>query len=131
MSIHTDEELETLNLTNQVRKDVVKNMTKGGVPEKVGDLRVLNEYMNSLDDTVQRSTANRLKHSENENQEAVAAIVAAALTKTKINAAIPTTDRVIDVLDEYIPVDIVPGETDINPNKLIPSDFISDLDDAE
>jgi len=127
-SIFTIEELEIMERTKKVRLDVITSMTKDRVPEKTNELRVLNEYMNSLDDTVQRSVANRLKHEETSSKEAIMMHVAATLQN--INSSIPMAgNRTTDLHDDYIPVDIVPGETDINPTKLLAGDFLPKDDD--
>ena len=123
-TIYTEDELVLLEKTKKIRVDIADNMTKNGVPNNVAEIRVLNEVLTTLDKSVNETVANRLKHNENENKEALLDTVALALSnisKTKTAA----TNRVIDAPEEYIPDDIVPGETDIGVSQLNPSDFIN------
>ena len=123
-TIYTEDELVLLEKTKKIRVDIADNMTKNGVPNSVAEIRVLNEVLTTLDKSVNETVANRLKHNENENKEALLDTVALALSnisKTKTAA----TNRVIDAPEEYIPDDIVPGETDIGVSQLNPSDFIN------
>ena len=123
-TIYTEDELVLLEKTKKIRVDIADNMTKNGVPNNVAEIRVLNEVLTTLDKSINETVANRLKHNENENKEALLDTVALALSnisKTKTAA----TDRVIDAPEEYIPDDIVPGETDIGVSQLNPSDFIN------
>ena len=122
-SIFTDEEQEILKMTKDIRVNAVKHITKSGIPDKVGEQRILNELLNSLDDMVQKSAANRLKHEENNNKEAMLDSVAAALMSISAKK-LPAVDRVIEGGDEIIPEDIVEGEIDVNPTPLNPDDFI-------
>lgn len=128
-SIFTDEEQEILDRTKKVRVDIVDSMVKGGVPEKVGEVRVLNEVLSGLDKMVQDSAANRLKHEENLNSEGVKDMVseiirAVALDRSR-NSDGPVVKPVLE--DEYIPHDddTVDGELEISPDALNPDDFTS------
>lgn len=128
-SIFTDEEQEILNRTRKVRIDIVDNMVKGGVPDKVGEVRVLNEILGGLDKMVQDSAANRLKHEENLNNEGTKDMVsevvkAIALDRTK-SMSVGGSKPVLEV--EYIPddTDVVEGELEISPDSLNPDDFTS------
>lgn len=127
-SIFTDEEQEILSRTKKVRIDIVDNMVKGGVPDKVGEVRVLNEILGGLDKMVQDSAANRLKHEENLNNEGTKDMVSemirsVALTRSKQAALSDGNKPVLEAA--YIPndEDVVDGELEISPDSLDPDDF--------
>ena len=127
-TIYTEEELALLEKTKKIRLDVADNMIKNGVPNNVGEIRVLNEVLTTLDKSVNETVANRLKHNENENKEALLDTVALALSKIE-KTKVVAIDRIIDAPDEYIPCDIVPGETDIGVSQLNASDFIKETEE--
>jgi len=128
-SIFTDEEQEILNRTKKVRVDIVDSMTKGGVPEKVGEVRVLNEILGGLDKMVQDSAANRLKHEENLSNEGTKDMVSEVVRALAVNRSKSMlkggTKPVLEA--EYIPDDseVVDGELEISPDSLDPDDFTS------
>ena len=128
-TIYTKEEEEILNLTKKVRVDIVKNMIKNGVPERSGDIRVLNEVASSLDKVISDSANSRIKHQDSANTKASAELVVAALLSKKNE--LPIVENRTLVIDDSVTVEVVPGQMDINPDKLNPSDFIEDLDNAE
>lgn len=125
-SIYTEEELSILEKGKTVRIALVDNMTKGGVPDRVGDIRVLNEVVSGLEKSVHDSASNRLKFQDTQNQEAVAENVAELLKQ--ISGKTSNTTNVTNVVlgEEYVPVDIVPGETDISPEQLEINKFTDD-----
>jgi len=127
-TIYTEEELALLDKTKKIRLDVADNMIKNGVPNNVGEIRVLNEVLTTLDKSVNETVANRLKHNENENKEALLDTVALALSNIQ-QSKVAATDRDIDAPDEVIPTDIVPGETDIGVSQLNASDFIKETEE--
>jgi len=122
-SIYTEDELEILNLTKKVRVDIVENMTKNGVPERSSDIRVLNEVAGSLDKLISDSANTRVKHQDSANNKAAAELVIAAL-RDRGNRKTTPVERDI-VLDDSVDVEVVPGQMDINPDKLSPGDFIT------
>ena len=121
--IYTDDELKLLDTTKKVRLDIIKDMTKNGVPDRVGDLRVLNEVMTSAESSMHTQVNNRLKHQDTGNTEAMLELVAETLKQA---ANVHTTPRTTPVVlpDEHTTIDIVPGETDINPSQLSIEDFV-------
>jgi len=127
-SIFTDDEQDILDRTKKVRIDLVDNMVKGGVPEKVGDIRVLNEVLSGLDKMVQDSAANRLKHQENLNNEATKDMVSDVIKSIAVerakNATVSVVKPVLEI--EYVPDDaeVVEGELEISPDSLNPDDFV-------
>lgn len=130
-SIHTEEEEFILARTKEIRLKVLNKLTENDrVPDKTSELRIMNEYMNSLDDMVDKAAAKRLKQDENENREAMAAAISEMLHKIDSKRT-PVVGRDTSLPDIHVPIDIVPGETDINPERLKVSDFIDNLEDAK
>lgn len=123
--IYTESELALLEKTKKIRLDIADNMVKNGVPNNVGEIRVLNEVLTTLDKSVNETVANRLKHTENENKEALLDTVALALSNID-SSKTPAVGRIIEATVEYIPEDIVPGETDIGVSQLTAGDFLDE-----
>jgi len=121
-SIYTDEENEILDLTKRVRVDTLKNMVKDGVPERSGDIRVMNELAGSLDKLVVDTANTRIKHQDSSDAKATADLVVAALMHRSTPTNTP--QRTTTVLAKEITVETVPGQMDINPEQLNPGDFI-------
>lgn len=129
-TIYTPEEEEILNLTKKVRVDIVNNMVKNGVPERSGDIRVLNEVSSSLDKLISDSANARIKHQDTANNKASAELIIAAIMSKKKDIPIQVNRKT--EIDDVIDIEVVPGQMDINPAKLNPSDFIeSDPDEDE
>lgn len=118
-SIYTDNELETLERYKQLRNDMIEHMVKDGTPDSNRDKRLLNELITSGEKNIQETASNRLKQQENLNKEAMAEEIAGVLRSISSNIAkVPNKPLEIELGSEYVPDDIVPGETDINPEKL-------------
>lgn len=118
-SIYTNDELEVMEKTKKIRINVIDHMVKDGLPDKVGEIRVLNELLSAAEKNVQDSANNRLKFQDNQNKEAVIETVAEMFKKIhtqKANSYNP--DKIVELEDEYIPIDIVHGETEITPGQL-------------
>lgn len=125
-SIFTQEEQERLNKYSNLRDSMINVMTKDGTPDTSREIRLLNELLMAGEANIQKSAENRLKHEDNLNKEAIAESVSQALKQihiAKVNTPVRETNEV-DVPDQVIPVDLVPGETEINPAKLNPEDFL-------
>lgn len=130
----TAEEQAILDKTNKIRLDILDNMVKDGVPDKVGDIRVLNEIAQSLDNSVHANVKNRNTANNNETDKAaMAAMVAAVLSNTNQDMYTPEgvtipTDRVTS-LPATMSKEYVPGEMEIAPDELDPKDFIKEEND--
>ena len=125
-SIFTKEEQELLEFTKKIRVNTLNKMVENGVPESTSEIRVLNELATSLDKQVNDNAANRLKHNDNNNKEAVLDLVSeliknSAIDKANANKA-TEVDRVIP--KELLPTDIVDGELDVGSQNLDPADYI-------
>jgi len=126
-SVYTEEEEEILNLTKKVRVDMVKHLVKDGMPDNPGFARVINEISGSLDTLINTNVANRIKHQDSANTKASAELVIAAIMSKKTTAPIPINRKT--EIDDSIDVTVVPGQMEINPDKLNPSDFIESDED--
>ena len=122
--LYTEEESALLNKTKNIRIRIVDHMVKDGPPERVGDIRVLNEMLSSLESSTHTAVSNRLKHKDTGNTEAMLDLVAETLKQAGNQ---PVNKRVskVTIPDNIIDVDLVPGETDINPTSLDISEFTS------
>ena len=125
-SIFTQEESERLSKYSKLRDDMINVMTKDGTPDTSREIRLLNELLMAGEANIQKSAENRLKHEDNLNKETIAESVAVLFKQIQSNkSSIPTRNsNNLEVGDEAIPTDMVPGETEINPEKLNPEDFL-------
>ena len=110
-SLYTQEELDILKLTREKRLTMVNDMTKGGTPG-YKEVEVINQMLTSLD-----SVSNRVKLQDTNNKTEILASVAEAIKQLNIQRAkAKQSNEVVDVdlADEYIPIDLVPGEQDMD-----------------
>lgn len=127
-SIYTQEELNTFAKSRMIRMKIVDAMTEREVPTKVGEIRVINELLTSLDKNAQDSAANRLKYQEGQSQEAMQATIVGILKEMSGNKQTITRESNPVVPDEFIPTDTVVGELEINPEQLDPTAFLGKED---
>lgn len=115
-SLYTQEELDILKLTREKRLTMVNDMTKGGTPG-YKEVEVINQMLTSLDKSVHDSVSNRVKLQDTNNKTEILASVAEAIKQLNIQRAkAKQSNEVVDVdlADEYIPIDLVPGEQDMD-----------------
>ena len=121
---------EALDKTKAIRMLVINDMTRDGTqaPSSVGELRVLNEYLNSTDDAIIRSAETRIKQESAVNQDSMRDMVAemmlnmASARKAKVTKR--TTSVILDT--DIIPEDMVYGEADIEAETLTLSQFVEE-----
>lgn len=124
-SIYTDKELQIMETAQNVRSQIVTSMVKGGIPDRVGDIRVLNEVLTANEKSAHDSATNRLKFQDNENKEATLEIVAETLKQVNINRQnLPKTNLTIDA--DLKNIETVPGEIEIDVDRLELEDFTGD-----
>ena len=133
--IYSEEEQRRLDIIANTRFDVITNMTKGGVPEKIGEIRVLNEVLNSADKAIVDTAVTRIKHSEAATNGAMASTVVALLKQAHANRQKVIGENghsdELPVIDAKLQdVEVVAGETEIDPTRLIPEDFVPPAFDA-
>jgi len=129
-SFYTETEEEILNkvqnnLLNLTDKLIEK--TNPDSPSYKSDIRVINEVYANISKGIDDRAKNRLKHDENNNKEATLDIVAGIITNlSKRKVEHKPNELYLESPDNLVPDDIVPGETDINPEKLDIADFVVD-----
>ena len=131
-SLYTQEEQEILDYSRKVRLDVVKDMTKGGTPG-YKEVEVLNQVLTSLDKSVHDSVSNRVKLQDSNNKAEILATVAETIKQIKLDRAkakreAMEVDTQLD--DSYVPIDIVPGEQEME-QKQFSLDELSALTEEE
>ncbi len=122
----TEEDKDILALTRKLRVDMIKENTKDGyIPTRGGDMRVLNEIANSLDTQVMSVADTKNKETANKNTDDMFRLIAENIRQSKLNDANSSGGPQIDIhLDGRITSDkLVPGQMDINPDKLSVKDF--------
>lgn len=110
------------------RKKIVEDaFTNDKIPRDPKDIEAINGVLNSMDKIINDMANNRLKLKENQDKSSVVLAVAEALKKissSKEKNINPT--RVIEISEEYIPLDIVNGETTIGTTQINLSDVLEE-----
>lgn len=110
------------------RKKIVENaFANDKIPRGPKDIEAINSVLNSMDKIINDMANNRLKLKENQDKSSVVLAVAEALKKissSKEKNINPT--RVIEISEEYIPLDIVNGETTIGTTQINLSDVLEE-----
>ena len=124
----TEDENKVIFKTRDLRLKIIDNyLEEKGIPTKSGDIRVLNELMNSLDSQVLGMTDRRLKKEENSTNDNMLDMVKEVMSRVQTNLAIPSKKE-IDISDKYIPTDLVPGETKLEYEEIDPSEVLGSED---
>ena len=129
----TEDENKIIFKTRRLREEILdKYLEEKGIPTNTRDIRVLNEVMNSLDSQVLGLVDRRLKREENDTNNNVLDIVKEVLSRVNENmfkaTGIENKKRNVELSDEYVPTDIVEGETDLEYKEIDPSEVLgSDL----
>lgn len=130
-SIYTEDEQRILSKILNTRVGIIDKMTEGGVPEKVGEIRVLNEVLNSTDKAVVDAATLRIKHNDAQSNAAMAGMALAMIKEARANRANIVGGEVVPELpSELQHVETVDGEMDINPERLVPEEFVPPTFDA-
>lgn len=128
-TIFNHNESRLLNKTMDIREKIVDQMASAGLPTKANELLALNAVMNDMDKQVMDKVKLRVKQEEDDNKNKTVAMVAEILGRIDSNRGyIPMSNKDINLPDKYLPNDIVPGETDISPDKLSLADFVKGED---
>ena len=128
-TIFNHNESRLLNKTMDIREKIVDQMASAGLPTKAYELLALNAVMNDMDKQVMDKVKLRVKQEEDDNKNKTVAMVAEILGRIDSNRGyIPMSNKDINLPDKYLPNDIVPGETDISPDKLSLADFVKGED---
>lgn len=124
-TIFNHNESRLLNKTMDIREKIVDQMASAGLPTKAHELLALNAVMNDMDKQVMDKVKLRVKQEEDDNKNKTVAMVAEILGRIDSNKGyIPMSNKDINLPDTYLPNDIVPGETDVSPDKLSLADFV-------
>jgi len=127
-SIYTEEEQEVLDLVKSTRINIIKDMTNEGtsVPDNVGKIRVLNEVLTATDKMIAETATIRVKQTEAANSGATTAMVVELLKKSRTMQQQFIGEGKPPVIEQEVAkVDLVPGETDVNPEPLDPEEFVT------
>lgn len=127
MGIYTEQEEELLKYTEEKRIQMVDNFFKDGIPSTTGEVRVVNEVLTSLENSLHTKVSNRLKNEENKNNGDVLATVVETIKQIRTNIS-NSSINTKEFNKNTIEYELVPGETDINTKELEQSDFIHKRD---
>jgi len=115
-----DEEHRVLAKTRELREQIVDTfIEEKGIPTKSGDMRVVNELLNSLDTNVTSVVDLRLKHEENKQSEDLTDAIVNIFSKINDKANnVDIANKNVTIIDMHVPDDIVPGEDQIEYEEL-------------
>jgi hypothetical protein len=115
-----DEEHRILAKTRELREKIVDTfIEEKGVPTKSGDMRVVNELLNSLDTNVTSTVDLRLKHEENKQSEDLTDAIVDIFNKINNNVhKVDVNKKEVVLADKFVPDDVVPGEDQIEYEEL-------------
>lgn len=125
-NIYLPEEIIDQEYLHSVRIKLIKNMVKdeNNLPEDAKTLEALNSLISSGEKSIHDRVANRLKHQDNQNKDALNELVASTLLQLNLNQTAKREGPVnTDIDEKYIPVDIVPGELSTDKEELDIEDF--------
>jgi len=121
-----DDEQRIVEKTRNIREKMVDALIdEKGIPTKTGEMRVVNEILNSLDNQVLGLVDRRLKHDENTNNGELLETIKTVFTELdnrKLNKPSIINTGTID--DKFIPDNIVPGEDKIEYEEIEYEDII-------
>ena len=129
-SFYTTDEERIRQKTKALREQMMDSITDDGIPKKVGDLRILNEVMNSLDSQVTETATLRARVSADEQEGKYLELVTNVL-KNNVSGNFGISDQNIVLEEEYIPTDIVPGEMETETKRLSLDEFIEDIEPGD
>jgi len=130
-SIYTSEEQKQLDTIKKVRFDIIDVMTKEGPPDAVGEIRVLNEVLNSADKMIVDTATIRTKQEAVNTNGAAVEMVVELLRQSRANKQeFDKEGNVPTILANVKQIALVDGEGDITPEPLVPDDFVPPSFDA-
>jgi len=115
-----DKEEETLlKKTRDIRFKLIDDMTEDQLPTRSGDIRVLNETLDAADRQLIDLAKLKAKQQETEGNNKTIAMVSELLGRVATGASMQQiSNHAIDLPDDFIPIDIVPGEVETSPEEL-------------
>lgn len=125
-AILTLEDQARLNLTNQVRENIITHLTKDGLPEDNDDRKFLLAAMDGLDHSVLTKARVKAMDKSNNNQAKATSMIAELLYRFSTNNQSESIDRSIDLDAEYRVENPVPGETDQGVQHLTYDEFFKE-----
>ncbi len=126
-SFYTQREQAIIDRNLDRREQLISAMMADGVPTKTGEVRVIKEVIESIDNKITETAKLRLKHDENTNAanaaENAAEILKAIASRKATEIFIPQNNS-IELEDKYMDtIEIVAGELEINPPTLTLDDI--------
>lgn len=120
-----EEELLELNLDTRI--SIIRGLCKDGVPLDSKTVRVLNEVMNGADSSINQTASTRLKKEEIKNTDSIKETALQVLLNiSRSKKQNMPVNRNLDKASDFIPDDIVMGETTDGYEELDLKNFIGD-----
>jgi len=118
------EEERLIIKTRDVREKILDKFLDGtDYNLKTGEIRVLNELMNSMDDQTFKLSDHRLKDTSNSVQEDLSESILKIFTKVDETPSVAKTEKALTLEERYNPNDIVEGELAVEYKELTMSDL--------
>ena len=115
-----------MNKNLKIRDQIIDKMTGDGedIPIDNSTIRVLKEVIESSDNAIIKTAELRARQDDNNKLGAMTDVIAATLKQAATGAGSgEVVDRKVFVDDDFIPVDVVPGEMEISAKPLSLEDF--------
>lgn len=120
----TSEDQRILNINMKRREEILDKMFENGAPDRSGDIRVAKEVMESMDNKIIETAKLRAKTREEDNKDRHIDLIVETLKRTqKIKEENKQNIIDVDVDDDYMPDDVVPGEMETEFIELNINDF--------
>ena len=127
-SVLMDDEHRVLDKTREIRENIVDTYIQdNGIPTRSGDMRVMNEILNSLDANVSTRVDFRLKHEDSKQSEDLTDAIVGIFNKiSQGNNVVDVATKNITIEDKFVPDNVVPGEElieyqELDMDKVVPT----------
>ena len=118
-----------LEKTQKYRLEMIDDLMEDGVPNNMNNVRVVNELLNDVDKQIMDKTKLTNKQEADDKNGNIANMVVEILANISSDGPTMSTNRQLEIPDDILTLDVVPGETAISPEELNLSDFINEGND--
>lgn len=125
LDFFNEQEKRIRNKNINIREKIVDEMTDNGetIPTDPKEIRLLLDVMDSSDKQTEANATIRATQEANESTNNNMGAMIELMRQLQKDNAKNNGSRTVDLKNEHVPVDIVSGETDINPPQLEYEDF--------
>ena len=115
---------ETMDYVYNKRKAMVDKMFKDGVPGDVGTARVVNEILSGMEGQVETTVKLELAKNKDETNSMAVNMVTELLNQVNNQIINNRTEDIPELIGDEKDIDVVDGETELDPKDLDVADFV-------